>query len=277
MNRFRSFALLAIVVTIIAPTIQAAPIFISDFSTFTDGALVGQGGWAQAGTSVLAPLTVTSGKVVVPAVTGTTSVDNQDAFKSVGASAIPAPGAGTTSVYFGVDLSVQSAPPSSAGPSYFLAMDVAADATGFDNFRIAARAIDAGFVFGARITGQGTDPYNYGTTVLSFNTTYRLVGKLDMVAGLGNDVLTLYVDPSSDPLSGQTPHLVHVIGAGATDPTGIGAFLISQFHSSGSQSAAYTIGKTIMSMDASDVVPEPSGLALAGLVLAFISTKRRMS
>jgi hypothetical protein len=164
MNRFRSFALLSLVATMSASATQATPIFVSDFSTFSDGALVGQGGWAQTGSSATAPLTVTSGKVVVSALTGTTTVDNQDAYKSVGASAILAPVSGTTSVYFGVDISVQSAPPSSAGPSYFLALDVAADATGFDNFRVAARAIDAGYVFGARITGQSGDPYNYGLT-----------------------------------------------------------------------------------------------------------------
>jgi hypothetical protein len=97
-----------------------------------------------------------------------------------------------------------------------------------------------------------------------------------MIAGAANDVLTLYVDPSSDPLSSQTPHLTHVIGATATDPTGIGAFLISQFHSSSSQSAAFTIGKAIMSLDSSDVVPEPSALTLAGFALSFVATRRRV-
>src|SRR6478672_5544412 len=110
-------------VVVVFPTPASATLLINEnFSTYTNGNLVGQNAWTQLGASASLPLQVSGGKVVIP---GAQSADNQDAWKDNSAGVVPAPASGTTSIFYGLDLTVQSAPTLGSGgitsPSYFAA------------------------------------------------------------------------------------------------------------------------------------------------------------
>src|SRR5262245_40524218 len=161
-----------------------AALFPSDnFSTFASGNLVGQNGWTQLGAVVSTlPLQVTGGKVVIP---GAQSADNQDAWKNNSAvgGVVPPPAAGTTSIFYGLDLTVNSAPEIGVGgitsPSYFAAVYNATNAGGFANERLTAIDNSANvpntYFLGGRITGQAADPFTFGTTPLTYGTPYKVV------------------------------------------------------------------------------------------------------
>jgi hypothetical protein len=255
------------------PNQARATLLINDnFSTFSSGNLVGQNGWTQLGAVVSSlPLQVSGGKVVIP---GAQTVDNQDAWKDNSAGVVLPPGSGTTSIFYGLDLTVQSAPVVGAGgftsPSYFAAVYNAAGAGGFANERLSAMQVSpTTYELGARVTGQSTDPFTFGAP-LNYGTLYNVVVQADMVAGAGNDSLEIFVNGS--------PYLTHPMGAGSSDPTGIGSFVISQFASATVGNVGATIGAVRMATTYAEAagVPEPSTLVLGSLAaLGLISAVRR--
>lgn len=261
-------------VVAIASEARATVYLSEDFSTYASGNLVGQNLWTQLGATVATlPLQVTSGQVVIP---GAQAVDNQDAWKDTTAGVIVPPGSGTTSIFYGLALTVQSSPALGVGgitsPSYFAALYNAAGGTGFANERLASidnsASVPGTYLLGARITGQAGDPFTYGTTPLYYGTLYNVVVEADMVAGLGNDTLEIFVN--------GLLYANNLIGTG-TDPTGIGSFVISQFGSATVGNTGATIGGVRIADNYNEavvVVPEPSTLALVGLGFAALLISR---
>jgi hypothetical protein len=269
MDSFKSFSIAVIIGLALAANSRATVYINDDFNTFANGNLVGQNGWAQLGASATLPLQVSNGMVVIP---GAQSVDNQDAYKDVGLG-IPQPASGTTTVYAAFSLAVQSAPaiPPLTSPSYFVAITTGTGGSGFGNFRLTAHTNDAGtFALGARLTGQGTDPFTFGSG-LAYGVTNEIVIEYDMVAGAGSSYMRVFLNPTD--LS--SPYLTHVIGAGASDPTGIGSFNISEFASATVGNAGVTIDHLIVADTFAEVVPEPSTIALVGVSLAGLLALRR--
>src|SRR5258707_15018818 len=107
MRTIVAISFLVIAVAILPTPAWASLLINENFSTYASGNLVGQNGWTQLGALGNLPLQVTSGNVVVPSAQST---DNQDAWKDNLAGVIPAPGSGTTSIFYGLDLTVQNAP-----------------------------------------------------------------------------------------------------------------------------------------------------------------------
>lgn len=219
----------------VASTLCAQETLVNaNFSTFTNGALVGQNSWVQYNTATTAPLTVTDGKVTW---TGGNVADDQDAmylFSSV----INQPTTGVVTLNFDMELSVSSA---GASPSYFLALNTfntTVTASNFQNARIAAKTLDDGFVFGARVNGQTGYPFAYGTTKLTFNTFYAARAVIKMVAGNANDTVKLYVGPDFSNLSlySTCAYTTGTVG----DPT-YGALLVSQFGSATANESGVSI------------------------------------
>lgn len=251
--------LVAAVAATIPGKAEATLLLSADFATYADGNLVGQNGWTQLAAAATNPLVVSSGTVTIPAPqTG----DSQDAWKDNSAGVIPAPAVGTTSVFYGLDLTMNSAPVIGSGgftsPSYFVAVYNNSGGSGFANARLAAidnsADVPGTYKLAARITGQSGDPFTYGTP-LNYGTPYNVVVRTDMVAGAGNDFLEVFVDGVSN--------LTNSIGTG-TDPSGMGSFVISQFASTTVGNAGVTIGRVRMADNyAQAAAPEPTSLVLA--------------
>lgn len=252
---------------------HAALFLNDDFATFNSGDLVGQNGWTQLGTTASSlPLQVSAGSVVIPA--GQTA-DNQDALKNFTTPFLP-PASGTSSLFIGVQLNLSYAP--AANSSYFLA---AYDATGgFANIRVAAKdSGTGGFLLGGRVTGQAGYPFAFGTVALSYNTVHNVIIEADLVAGAQNDVMKIFVDPTSTDLASLTPYATSTYTTGTgTDPTQLTAFLISQYASATTTNVGALIGKVVAGDTYSEVltvVPEPSSLAVFGVGAVIIAFLRR--
>jgi hypothetical protein len=262
-------AVFATTVVLFYPAASFADILASaDFSSYSSGNLVGQNGWLQYNTQSTIPLQVVGGRVGW-AGNGLTAANNQDAMLAF-ASVVAQPTTGTTILNFDMVLSIASA---GATPSYFAALNqlnTNVTASNFQNARLVARSSGSGFVFGARVNGQGGYPFAYGTSVLNFNQDYALRAEINMIAGNANDFINLYVGPDFNNL---TLHATAAYTTGTvSDPT-FGAMLISQFASA----TAFESGVSIRSMSVT-AVPEPASaglLALTGIAgLAF--RRRRM-
>ena len=254
---------------------NAATYLMEDFSTYADGNLVGQNAWTQLGGTATAPIQVSGGQVVIPAALA----DNQDAYHNNSAGSIAAPGVGTTSIYLGLKMSVQTAPTVGfpPNPSYFAALYTGDNASGFANERLFASASGSGYVLSAKVTGQAGAPFATGTTVLDFDTVYNIIVRANMNAGAGNDTMQVYVNPTQSDVNLETPYLTAAIGTG-TDPTGIGSLVLSQFGNASTLAAGVTIDSIVMadSFAEAAMVPEPSSLLLAGAAgLALLYWRRR--
>lgn len=177
---------------------KAETLASADFSTYTDGNLVGQNGWAQYQSQTTLPLQVTAGQVSWP---GGATVNNQDAFLAFPEQVIQ-PLTGTTVLTWDTVINVTA--PSASNPSYFMALNTLTTSTtsgNFQNARLAAQASGAGYVFGARVNGQSGYPFAFGTDVLNIDEDYALRAEIHMVAGNANDFINLYVGPDFDNLT----------------------------------------------------------------------------
>ena len=222
-NKMRKITFLFV---LFVTTLSAQEILVnSDFSTLTNGALVGQNSWIQYNAASANPLTVNNGVVTWA---GAGLADDQDAMITF-PSVINQPSEGVTTINFDVVLSISSA--GASAPSYFLALNTfntTVTASNFQNARIAAITNGDGYVLGGRINGQSGYPFAYGTTKLTFNTFYAVRAQIKIVAGNANDTLKLYV--GSD-FSNLTLHSTNAYTTGTVlDPT-FGAVLISQYGS----------------------------------------------
>jgi MYXO-CTERM domain-containing protein len=234
---------------------HAATLAGSDFTLFTDAALVGQGGWLQYNTQTSAPLAVSSGRVTW---SGGVTVNNQDAFLPFPAQ-VTQPVSDTIVLNFDVLLSVNAA--STSNPSYFAAL----------NTLTTSSTSGSGFVFGARVNGQGGYPFSFGTNELTLGQDYALRAEIHMVSGNANDFINLYVGPDFDNLSF---HATASYGVGTvTDPL-YGAIMLSQF---GSATVSQP-GVSIASISVTQV-PEPTAamLGLLGLLGATVRRRRQVS
>lgn len=280
------FAATFVVAALLCEAAHATILINDSFSTYNNGNLIGApnagDGWIQTGAKATLPLQVTGGKVVLPTVqTG----DNQDAFKTFGSVTTP-PAIGSKSVFVGAVMKVNSAPAiggAITSPSYFLALDNAADGSGFDNERVAAidnsSHVPNTYLLEARVTGQAGSPFVAGTTPLLYGTTYNVVIEANLTALGTDESIKLYVNPTNNNQGAQSPYLVSPISAG-TPLTGIGGLIISQFQSASTgNSGAEILGlraATTFAEAANVAVPEPSSIVLAGAAsMLFLFARRR--
>jgi len=278
MKHVKLLILAAVAVTTVP---SHATIFFNDnFATFASGDLVGQSGWAQLGTATSLPLQVAAGQVVIPP--GQTT-DNQDAWRSLGTQVLP-PASGTTPLYVGLWLTVNQSTPAGKNPSYFLGMSPGnLDGSGFVNLRLSTtNDLASGpdnFRFIARVTGQTGAPWSLGQ-IRTHGLQYKVILEANLVEGTQNDFLRLFVNPTGTDVSNETPDLVATLtlGGNGTDPTGLGAFILSQFGSSTTTGSGVSIGQVVVGDSFSEVVtavPEPSVLALGLTGILLLAAQRR--
>lgn len=242
---------------------HAAPIFSEDFNSYTNGPLLGQGTppWTITGTSVVNPISVSSGLVPL----ANTGQDVNAAFSSVYT------GVDGTSLFYGATINLSAA----GTGDYFLHLTPAAgNSTAFFG-RVYAQASGAGFVLGYLETSGTGSAVNYGTGVLNFGSNYRVAVAYDFVAGTLNDTARLYVDPTDNVELNNTPYLSDTWTT-VTAETNV--FRTINFRQGGSSSSpTLTVDNLLVGTTFADVaqVPEPSVFALIGIGgLAFFLQRR---
>ena len=239
-------------------TAQAATLASANFASYSDGALVGQNGWQQWRTETTSPLTVSAGRVAWP---GGATTNNQDAFLPFPSDVVQ-PASGTTVLNFDMTLSVDA--PSASNPSYFAALNTnntSSTSGNFQNARIVAQTQGTGYVFGTRVNGQSGYPWSFGTQELTIGQDYALRAEINMVAGNANDFINLYVGPDFDNLSLYT---TAGYGSGSVNDPSFGSIVLSQFGTA----SVIEPGVSVGSISVTQVVPEPSTIAMAGVGLA---------
>jgi hypothetical protein len=118
------------------------------------------------------------------------------------------------SVYFDADIKVTAA---QATGDY--ALHFGDGGTANFNARTYIKSSGAGFVMAE---GTGSGAATYGSTVLNFNQTYHVLVRYDINAGTANDSGALYINPTTEDGSGDTPYVnATLIGTDATSISGI--------------------------------------------------------
>jgi len=244
---------MAIMVGLALPHSSSATVYLTDdFSTYASGNLVGQQGWNQVGSISTLPIQVSGGRVAIPGLAGG-SGDNQDAYKSL-STLVTAPSIANTTnkVFYGMTITVTS----TAGDSYFIAMvetNSGNNGNGFADFRLTASGNASTYSFGARVNGQTGYPYFYGAG-LAYNTTHTVIVEGDMINGNSNDIVEVYVDPTSSDVTAQTPYVAAGYSSGeVADPGTIGFAKYSQFTIPGNGQDGVLIGRLAVADNFADV------------------------
>lgn len=242
------------------PPARPTRVMAADFGAFSAGALVGQRGWLQFGTSSAAALQVSQGAVTIP---GGASIDGQDAFLPLPRQFSAPTSASTQEVVLNFDL-VLRVNSAGANPSHFAALNgLSTGATSGNpaNARLAARSSGSGFVLGTRVNGEDGYPYAFGTQVLAYGQDYAVRAEVHLVAGSANDFIRLYV--GSDFSSLGLHATAAYSGAGTVNEIAVGAMLLSQ-NGVGSSQPGVSIRSMSVSVD---------GGARIGIVLAAVTSE----
>ncbi len=239
------------------PGAQASVAFFDDFNSYNNGNLVGQGSWGQTSTSAATPVQVNYGAVVL-------GTSGQDVYAPLTS---PIPITDGSTFYIGATVDLTAA---QSGGDYFLHFTPSVGNASIFPERLFAKSSGTGFVFGYDGSSGGT--VNYSPTVLSFNTSYRIVLAYTGVNGPLNDTFALYVNPTDTLVEANN---IAYLTSGYVGTAAETNFVAGVNLRQGSASAAPSVvldNLTVATLfsDAAPAapVPEPSMLAL-GLVGGF--------
>lgn len=231
--------------------------FWDNFNSYNNGNLVGQGTWAQTGTIATSPVQVNNDAVVL-------GTSGQDVYAP-----LTSPISITTGSTFYIGATVDLTAAQATG-DYFLHFTPTVGNSTIFNERLFAKSSGAGFIFG--YDGSSGNTANYSSTVLSFNTSYRIVLAYTGVSGSLNDTFALYVNPTDTSVEGNnTAYMTSgYVGTGAESTT-VAGINLRQGTAANAPSVIFDnlVVATIFSEAA---IPEPSSVALlvlggfAGLV-----------
>ena len=248
---------------------QATVGFYDDFNSYVNGNLagltanaVGQGTWAQTSSSAVTPVQVNSGTAVL-------GTSGQDVYAPLTSPISITDG---STFYIGATVDLTAA---QATGDYFLHWTPIVGSSTIFPERLFVKSSGAGFVFGYDASSGGT--VNYSPTVLSLNTSYRVVLAYTGVNGVLNDTFALYVNPTDTSVEGNnTAYLTsgYVVGNAAEATTVAGINLRQGGTTSAPSVILDNLTVATLFSDAAPVapVPEPSSVAIivmggfAGLV-----------
>ena len=254
--------------------------FSDDFSTFSDGNLVGQNGWLQLGTTTANPLQITGGQMIFQG--GLTAGGAQTAYKNFPLLTNPV-------VFAGMRMTITSAVTNgasyvNAGPGYIATIYTGNGGTTtsgtFPNYRLSARALDAGvsnYVLGCRNNGQAGAPWIFGAQSFPTGTVVSAILETDV----NGSNCTLFVNPTSAVLGSQIPYVSAFGGtnggAFASDQ-GFGSIGFSQYGNAATPSDGAVFQKVAVSTNYATVYTfiTPGGSAAVasfGAVTAMSGTE----
>jgi len=235
---------------------QATVVFYDDFNSYNNVNLVGQGTWAQTSTSAATPVQVNNGTVVL-------GTSGQDVYAPLTSPISITDG---STFYIGATVDLTAA---QATGDYFLHWTPIVGSSTIFPERLFVKSSGAGFVFGYDGSSGGT--VNYSSTVLSLNTSYRIVLAYTGVNGALNDTFALYVNPTDTSVEGNnTAYLTSgYVGTGAESTTVAGINL--RQGTAGSAPSVILDNLTVATLfsDAASAapVPEPTTFIAGALLL----------
>lgn len=161
--------------------------------------------------------------------------------------------------FLGADVIVDRA---RATGDYFLHTSGSTTSSSFQS-RIYVRSEGDGFVFGVGVTSNNP---TYGTEVLAFGQTYRVVARYEVIPGASNDVVRLFVNPLMEEPGVEDFYAINTQST-AGDASGLGAVNIRQ----GGTATDPIV--TIDNLRVSEVyfaqIPEPASAGLLGFAGLF--------
>ena len=229
----------------------AAPVLSDNFNSYANGNLVGQGTWAQTSTSATSPVQVNNGVVTI----GSSGQDIYDPFSS------PVTLSDGQSIYFGLTLDVTAA---QATGDYFMHFTPSPGNSSLFYDRVYVQSSGSGYVLGSLGTSGGNPVY--GTTVLSFGTSYNFVLAYNFSATTPtNSTDALYINPTDPTVGNNSAYLTASWGSATTDTNTIAAVNFRQ--GTASAASTETVDNLVVSETFGDVlaVPEPSILTLVSM------------
>jgi len=250
--RFRHKAALAAAVCLGCASlnsVRAAPVLTDNFDSYSNGALLGQGGWTITGTSTTNAYQVAGGADKNVPFVGT----GQDAFKAF-TSSVPHTDGNSLITSFKINISAAQ-----ATADYFTHLsDPIATTTNFYE-RVFGVTSGTGFRLSLVDTsGTGSTP-TLGNADLNFGQDYNVVITWNFVGGgTNNDTFTMTVN--------GTPYLSHAWTSATVEPANVSAFNLRQ----GQTGPTGTIDNINV-----ESVPEPASVAMIGLIGAAGLMRRR--
>ena len=276
MNKLFCFSCGLMVATV---GVQATPLFSDDFNSYSTGNLagltqdaVGQGPWRQTGTAAATPIQVNNISGNNVAALGTSG---QDIYAGLPGGPITL--ADGDNFYIGLTLNVSAA---QATGDYFLHFSSPLGTTSFFNDRLFVKSTTGGYLLGWVETSGGAVA-SYGTSVLNFNTAYRVIVAYHDVAGTLNDTGAVYVDSADSTENIANAYVTKSWTSTTAENETIAALNFRQ--GSAANAATLTVDDLNASTTFSDVttftavVPEPTSLSLLGGfgILAWYISRRR--
>ncbi len=247
--------MVAVALTVSSSAVLANTIVLSDDFSSANGDLVGTtpdvstGDWTQTGTSATNPIQIVSNQVALVN-TG------QDAYAAFSQAVPTTAGAGLLT---SMDINVSAA---SANGDYFSHLSSPAGTTTVFDQRLFARSSTGGFQLGLLDTSGTGSATTWGTTDLSFGTSYHVDILWNFVAGSNNDTFSVSVDGS--------PYLTHAWTSATAEPADLQA---GNFRQGGSS----TFPSVLVDNLVVQTVPEPSTILLGSLIgIGCLAFRRRV-
>jgi trimeric autotransporter adhesin len=256
---------LALITTVAAFSFAAkAEVYFSDnFNSYSAGDLVGQGGWTLTGTSVVNPIQASNGGASL-------TTTGQDLYSPLSSILTPADG---TTFYIGLTLNVSAA---QATGDYFLHFTPALGETSALYGRLFVKSSGTGYQLGYLETSGTGSATTYGTTDLTFGSSYRVVLAYNRVAGTLNDTANLYVNPSNTAVEGaNTPYLTDTWTTATAEPAAIAALNLRQGTAANAPTLALDNLVAASTFAEVAVVPEPATAGLVALGAGALLIRRR--
>lgn len=251
----KTTVLAALAIASLAGAANAAILYSTNFNSgsgYVDGPIIGQDGWLITGSSVVAPVAVSN-----------TGINGEVRLASTGQDVNRPFAAQTTgSIYMSASVTITTVGAfdyfmhlGDGGASNFGARIYARTGTGANTVQFAL-STSSGAANGTLIWGAD----------LSVGTTYTLLARYDMIAGLTNDAGALFVNPSNAWGIGDTAYTAALLTG--PDMATISSVNLRQGTASNNLSA-------IIDNVTVQTIPTPSAAALMGMGLLASARRRR--
>lgn len=239
---------------------KAVEAYTTNFDAYANGPLAGQDMWsAISGVGTNSPQVLGTANKFVSLVTSGEDVSRDFADITEG------------SGYLGLDVNLSAA---QAAGDYFAHFTENASTSNFRG-RLFARSSGSGYQLGFSTSSTNTtDVPTYGSIVLNFNETYRVVMRYDIVTGASNDTGAVFVNPVSPVEASNTPYLTSGY-TGGVEAANLGAVNFRQGTAANAPAVASLDNLVVATDFASAAVPEPGSLAAALTLGGLLLMRRR--